>query len=241
MTSDLVADNVWFSYRAETALSAISVRFALGVHAIVGQNGAGKTTLLRVIAGDLTPQRGSVHLGSSLDDGDRGRPNIGYLPQDPYVPGHFTCEEFVGYCAWLKGATNSALESLARRALSLVNLQDRASVKVRTLSGGMRRRVAIAGVLVDEPPIIVMDEPMSALDPEQRTDVRSIIRNLGATTVILYSTHVMQDVPDLCESVVMLKDGRVIFSGTPRQFCHDTEQPLTTEVLEAAFVRRLRP
>jgi ABC-2 type transport system ATP-binding protein len=236
----LRAEHLAYAYRPHSrrrrvGLVDASISLDRGVTGLIGPNGAGKTTLLKILSGDLISQAGTLTVDGpqtfALD-------TVGYLPQNPRLPSDFTCLEFVSYCAWLGKTPARLLAESAERALDLVHLGDVSRVATRSLSGGMQRRLALAGVLVNEPPVLLLDEPMSGLDPGQRHELRSLIHELGESAVIAYATHVMQDLPSLSAQVVMLNAGRTVFSGTPEEFCFG-QSDLTADVLEAAFVRRL--
>jgi ABC-2 type transport system ATP-binding protein len=189
------------------------------VTTLLGPNGAGKTTLLETVVTIRAPARGELTvLGLSVDkpaERRRIRRCTGFLPQRFGYFAGFTCVEFVEYCAWLKGVPSADTSRLTMQALERVNLTDRASDRMRTLSGGMLRRVGIAQAIVHEPPLVVLDEPTAGLDPQQRIEFRAIIRQLSADTAFLVSTHLVDEVSHLCDTVVVLSEGRIAFHGTP--------------------------
>ena len=209
------------AYRATTALDGVDLRIGPGITGLLGPNGAGKTTLLRILATVLAPDRGSVRLlgGDPADPADRlaVRRRLGYLPQEPGLHPNFTAFEFVDYVAILKEMTDRrARHREVRRVLELVGLGDQAGRKVKALSGGMRRRVALAQALLLEPDLLLLDEPTAGLDPEQRLRFREFVSTAPDQTVVL-STHQTEDVAALCHAVVVLDAGRVRFSGTARE------------------------
>ncbi|GLX93861.1 ATP-binding cassette domain-containing protein [Herbidospora sp. NBRC 101105] len=203
-----------------TALDRVSLAFGTGVTGLLGPNGAGKTTLIRILATTLAPDEGGVR-AFGLDPADREqrralRRRLGYLPQDPGVYPHFTAFELVEYVAILKEMHDRrARHDEVRRVLAEVDLSDRARTKVRRLSGGMRQRLALAQALLGEPDLIVLDEPTVGLDPEQRMRFRALLSKLGASRTVVLSTHQTEDVTTLCERVVVLRTGSVVFEGTP--------------------------
>jgi ABC-2 type transport system ATP-binding protein len=190
-----------------------------GVTGLLGPNGAGKTTLIRALATALPIAAGTLRLfGTALPCRDRDlreiRRRIGYAPQLPLVLRHLTVLDQVAYAAWLKGLTPRAGAARARLVLEHVDLADRAHDKTRTLSGGMLRRLGIAMALVGEPDLLLLDEPTTGLDPEQRVAFRRLVHRLGETRTVLLSTHLIEDVVSLCARIVVLAGGRVVFDGT---------------------------
>ncbi|MBW8794063.1 MAG: ABC transporter ATP-binding protein [Streptomyces sp.] len=206
-------------HRRTVALDSVDLALGTGVHGLLGPNGAGKTSLIRVLATVARPAAGRVELlGLDLAEhralGEvRGR--LGYLPQEfGYYPG-FTVREFVSYVAWLKELPAARVPAAVERAVARVGLADRADAKIRTLSGGMVRRVGIAQAVVNEPEILLLDEPTAGLDPEQRVEFRELLRGLGASATVVVSTHLVEDVAAACTEVTLLDAGRVAYRGTP--------------------------
>lgn len=207
-------------HRRTTALDAVDLDFGPGVHGLLGPNGAGKTSLIRVLATVAEPTAGRVEmLGSDLrGHRERGavRRELGYLPQDfGYYPG-FTVREFVAYVAWLKELPAVAASAAVERAVARVGLADRIDAKVKTLSGGMIRRVGIAQAIVNDPRLLLLDEPTAGLDPEQRVEFRALLRELGESATVIVSTHLVEDVAAACTDVTLIETGRVAYRGTPR-------------------------
>ncbi len=207
-------------HRRTTALDSVDLDFGPGVHGLLGPNGAGKTSLVRVLATVAKPTAGQVEmLGSDLH-GHRERSavrrELGYLPQDfGYYPG-FTVREFVAYAGWLKELSAASAPAAVERAVARVGLADRIDAKVKTLSGGMIRRVGIAQAIVNDPRVLLLDEPTAGLDPEQRVEFRALLRELGSTSTVLVSTHLVEDVAAACTNVTLIEAGQVAYRGTPR-------------------------
>jgi ABC-2 type transport system ATP-binding protein len=208
------------AYRSTRALDGISVAFGRGVTGVLGPNGAGKTTLLRVIATVLAPDEGGVRvLGQDPADA-AGRLSIrrrlGYFPQEPGYYANLSAFAFVDYIAILKEMTDrAARHDEVRRVLGLVGLDDVMHRKIKTLSGGMRRRVIVAQALLGSPELLVLDEPASGLDPEQRLRFREVMSAVAERHTVLLSTHQTEDVAALCQRVVVIDRGRVLYDGTP--------------------------
>ncbi|CAL9423552.1 Vitamin B12 import ATP-binding protein BtuD [Streptomyces sp. enrichment culture] len=206
-------------HRRTLALDSVDLDFGPGVHGLLGPNGAGKTSLIRVLATVAEPSGGRVEiLGHDTGDHRRRaevRRRLGYLPQEfGYYPG-FTVREFVAYMAWLKEMPADAAPAAVERAVARVGLADRIDAKVRTLSGGMVRRVGIAQAVVNDPRVLLLDEPTTGLDPEQRVEFRGLLRELGASCTVLVSTHLVEDVATACTDVTLVDAGRVAYRGTP--------------------------
>jgi ABC-2 type transport system ATP-binding protein len=208
-------------FGATIALDGLDLDIGVGVTGLLGPNGAGKTTLLRCLATALAPDQGQIE-AYGLDPADSRqrtalRRRLGYLPQSPGLYPNFSVAAILDYVAVLKEIVDTRLRRAeVRRVLEEVGLSDRANVKVRKLSGGMRQRLGVAQALLGSPDLIVLDEPTVGLDPEQRMFFRALISRLGETRTVLLSTHQTEDVGALCERVIVLRDGRAVFDAAPR-------------------------
>jgi ABC-2 type transport system ATP-binding protein len=193
-----------------------------GITGLLGPNGAGKSTLLRMMATVLAPDDGRLRLLSwdpqVADERLAIRRRLGYMPQEPGFHRSFTAFEFVDYVAILKEMTERrARHDEVRRVLGLVGLEDVSGRKIKALSGGMRRRVALAQSLLGDPDLLVLDEPTAGLDPEQRLRFRELVSDRTADRTVILSTHQTEDVAALCQRVIVMLDGQVLFEGTPRE------------------------
>ena len=202
-----------------TALDGISLDFAPGITGLLGPNGAGKTTLLRILATALAADGGRVRILASDPGTASGRVairrNLGYLPQEAGFPRGFTAFGFVDYFAILKEWTDrAARHAEVRRVLDQAGLTEVATKRVHALSGGQRRRVLLAQALLGEPRFLVLDEPTTGLDPQQRARLRDILSTAGQTATLVLSTHQTEDVAAVCERVVVIGAGRVHFDGS---------------------------
>jgi ABC-2 type transport system ATP-binding protein len=215
-------DDVTKRYGSLRALDGVSLDLGPGITGLLGPNGAGKTTLIRILATLMSPSHGRVRL-DGLDPGDSRqrlqiRRRLGYLPQDLGLYPRFTAFEFVDYIAVLKELKDRGeRHRKVRAALTSVGLEDLARRKIKTLSGGMARRVGIAQALVADPGLLLLDEPTAGLDPEQRARFRELVANLGDHRQVLLSTHLVEDVAAICTNVVVLWEGRVLFCGAPTE------------------------
>jgi ABC-2 type transport system ATP-binding protein len=210
------------AYGRKVALAGVTLDIEPGITGLLGPNGAGKTTLMRMLATVLRPSGGELRLLGRDPRVPAQRTEIrrrlGYLPQDPGFHMHFTAFEFVDYIATLKEwVERDERHAEVRRVLRAVGLGDDAHRRIRTLSGGMRRRVALAQALLGSPELLVLDEPTAGLDPQQRLRFREIVSEVAETSAVLLSTHHTEDVAALCARVVALRDGAVAFDGTPSE------------------------
>ncbi len=204
------------------ALDSVDAVIDGGVTGLLGPNGAGKTTLLRIVATVLTPDNGTVTLVGRDPTNAKHRAEIrrrlGYMPQEPGFHRNFTVFEFIDYVAILKELTHrKSRHDEVRRVIDIVELAPQAHKKIRALSGGMRRRVALAQSLIADPQLLILDEPTAGLDPEQRLRFRDMISRLAEDRTVLLSSHQTDDIAALCNTVLVMDRGRIVFEGTPRQ------------------------
>jgi ABC-type multidrug transport system ATPase subunit len=201
------------------AVAGVNLDAGPGVFGLLGPNGAGKTTLLRMMATVIPPNSGTLRL-LGRDPGSYAprreiRRRLGYLPQAlGYYPG-FTVAEFVEYFALLKDMPPGRVPGAVAIAIERVDLGNKARAKLRTLSGGMLRRVGIAQAIVNEPELLLLDEPTAGLDPEQRVQFRALLREFGQRATVIVSTHLVEDVGAACGEVALMNDGKIVFRGTP--------------------------
>jgi ABC-2 type transport system ATP-binding protein len=215
-------DDVRKRFGRTTALQGVTFDAAAGITGLLGPNGAGKTTLLRMMATVLAPDEGRLRLlgwdPHLADERLAIRRRLGYMPQEPGFHRSFTAFEFVDYVAILKEMTERrARHDEVRRVLALVGLESVSARKIKALSGGMRRRVALAQSLLGDPDLLVLDEPTAGLDPEQRLRFRELVSDRTADRTVMLSTHQTEDVAALCQRVVVMLDGQALFEGTPRE------------------------
>ena len=205
-------------FRGTTALDGVDLNLSPGITGLLGPNGAGKTTLLRILATVLPVDAGEVRLlGRDPHvpaDRTEVRRRLGYLPQELGFPRPFSAFAFVDYMAILKEWDDAATRHAeVRRVLGQVDLDRIATKRIRTLSGGQRRRVGLAQALLGSPELLVLDEPTTGLDPEQRASLRNLLAETARRSTLIISTHQTEDVAALCERVIVLDAGRVRFDG----------------------------
>ena len=201
------------------AVDGVTLTLGPGVLGLLGPNGAGKTSLLRMLATVLPPSSGRLQL---LDRDPKSpaarreiRRRLGYLPQNlGYYPA-FTVVEFIEYFALLKEMPPARVPKAVAAAVERVDLGIKAKARLRTLSGGMLRRVGIAQAIVNDPELLLLDEPTAGLDPEQRVAFRALLRNLGERATVIVSTHLVEDVGAACSEVALMDAGTIVFRGTP--------------------------
>jgi ABC-type multidrug transport system ATPase subunit len=222
------------------AVDAIDLNLGPGVYGLLGPNGAGKTTLLRMLATAIRPTAGTLRLlGHDPTDRAGRRPlrqRLGYLPQElGYYP-NFTVFEFVEYFALLREIPPARVRSAVVAAIERTGLGERARSKLKSLSGGMVRRVGIAQAIVNDPGLLLLDEPTAGLDPEQRVGFRALLRDIGASSTVLVSTHLVEDVGAACDRVGLMLDGKIVFQGTPDELsARGQDHPVGDAPLERGY------
>ena len=214
---ELKIENLTKQYANKTAINHVTCTLKPGITGLLGANGAGKSTLMRMICGVMKPAEGKITLGE-YDVTDKNYRNIlGYLPQDfGYYP-DFAGMEFLLYVAALKGLDKETAKKRSQKLLEQVNLEKDAKRKIKTYSGGMKRRLGIAQVLLNEPKLIVLDEPTAGLDPKERVRFRHIFEQLGKDNIVLLSTHIVSDIEKCADRILVIKDGEKVFDGTEEE------------------------
>ena len=210
---ELIIDRVSKQYKNKIAVDHISVKLQKGVYGLLGENGAGKTTLMRMLCGILKPTSGTITFDGIDVSEEQYRAVLGYLPQDfGYYP-EFTAMDFLLYLAALKGIPKVQAKRKANELLALVSLDDVGRKKIKTFSGGMKQRLGIAQALLNDPKLVILDEPTAGLDPKERVRFRNLIDSLGKDSIVLLSTHIVSDIEHIADQVLMMKDGQLIFQG----------------------------
>ena len=211
---ELCIDRLTKQYGNKIAVDRVSLQLTNGVYGLLGANGAGKTTFMRMLCGILKPTSGTVTFDGMDVSSEEYRAELGYLPQDfGYYP-DFNGMDFLLYMASLKGLTKSEAKRKAKKLLELVSLSGVAKKKIATYSGGMKQRLGIAQALLNDPKIIILDEPTAGLDPKERVRFRNLIKDLGEESIVLLSTHIVSDVEHIADTVLMMKAGQIIYNGS---------------------------
>ncbi len=213
---ELTLDRITKHFKNKIAVDNVSLTLREGVYGFLGANGAGKTTLLRMVCGVLKPTAGEIRCNDmeiGRLDGDY-RYLLGYLPQDfGYYP-DFTAKRYLEYLAACKAVPKDLAKEKVREMLSLTGLAGDQHSKIRTFSGGMLRRLGIAQALLNDPEILILDEPTAGLDPKERIRFRNIISSLSKGRIIILSTHIVSDVEFIADQILLMKQGRIIQQGT---------------------------
>lgn len=216
---ELTVDRVTKQFQNKIAVDRVSARMTPGIYGLLGANGAGKTTLMRMMAGILKPDSGEIRLDGIAVSAREYRERLGFLPQNfGYYP-NFTAREFLMYLAALKGLTRDTAARRSAELLELVNLADVSKKKIRTFSGGMKQRLGIAQALLNDPGVLILDEPTAGLDPKERVKFRNMLSSMKKGRIILLSTHIVSDVEYIADQILIMKDGRFLHHGTVKEIC----------------------
>lgn len=206
--------------KAVHALNGLHLNIGKGMFGLLGPNGAGKTTFMRILAGIVNPSSGSVTINGHDISTQQGKTavksSLGYLPQELGMYPELTARQFVDYMAILKGLDDpKERQRCVEKVLEMVGLVDAAGRKIKGFSGGMKRRVGIAQALVNDPQLLIVDEPTAGLDPEERIRFRNLLVNLAADRTVLLSTHIVEDIGQTCRDIAILAHGKLLFRGSP--------------------------
>lgn len=200
------------------ALDNVNLEIGKGMFGLLGPNGAGKSSLMRTIATLQSPNEGSITFNdiNILEDKNGLRKVLGYLPQEFGVYPNMSAESLLDYFAQLKGITKKAeRKKIIREVLELTNLYDVRGKSVSGYSGGMKQRFGIAQLLLNNPQLIIVDEPTAGLDPAERHRFLNVLREIGTNHTVIFSTHIVDDVRELCNEIAILNGGKILFEGTP--------------------------
>lgn len=207
----LKIESVSKKFGKKEALSDVDLELDAGIYGLLGDNGAGKSTLMRLLVGVDKPTKGRIlYEGEDISQlKGQYRGLLGYMPQEFAVFPGFTAGEFLNYMGALKGLSKRELKEKIPRVLAFVNLQDVKDKKVSTFSGGMKRRVGIAQALLNDPKILILDEPTAGLDPGERIRFSNILSNMSKDKIILFSTHIISDIEAITKNIIILNDGKI--------------------------------
>ena len=222
----LTMEHLSKQFRNKIAVEQIDTELTEGVYGFLGANGAGKTTLLQMICGIVEPTSGEVKVDgeNNIQMGERFRDLLGYLPQEFGYTQGFTAKDFMLYIASIKGLSPRFAKRKTRELLKLVNLEKEANRKIRTFSGGMKRRLGIAQALLNDPKILILDEPTAGLDPKERAYFRNIIAEMSKDKINILSTHIVSDIEYISDQVLIMKKGKFILQGSAEKLLSEVKE-----------------
>lgn len=241
MKLKLILENISKQYKDKCAVNNLNVELTPGVYGLLGPNGAGKSTLMRIMTDILNPTEGKVTLnGEDIGVmGDRYRELLGYLPQNFGIYKNFTAHKFLMYIAALKGLTTRSAEKKVNELLELVNLKENSKKKLGTFSGGMKQRVGIAQALLNDPKILILDEPTTGLDPKERVRFRNLISDMSKDKIVIFSTHIVSDIEYISKEVLLLKSGKLIEKNSTHNILKNMENKVWSAVVDEKTLDKL--
>ena len=219
---ELRIENLTKQYGANLAVNNLSLTLSTGVYGLLGANGAGKTTLMRLLCDILPPTSGQIFYDSQniRESGDRYRNVLGYLPQDfGYYP-DFTAFKFLMYMSAVKGLSRGFAKERSLELLDEVGLLQVKDKKIKTFSGGMKQRLGIAQAMLNDPRVLILDEPTAGLDPKERVRFRNLISTFSRNKIVLLSTHIVSDVEYIAGDILVMKKGQLLHQGRPHEIIH---------------------
>jgi ABC-2 type transport system ATP-binding protein len=211
-------DNLRKEFGSKVAVNGVTFSVEKGqVLGFLGPNGAGKSTTMRMVTGYFRPTSGSVKIGgvSMLDDPETAKRSIGYLPENAPLYSDMTVASFLGFCAELRGLTGAANTKAVDRVLELCFLDSVRNQSVDTLSKGYKHRTCFAQSIIHDPDVLILDEPTDGLDPNQKHEVRGLIKRMGQNKAIIFSTHILEEVEAACSRAIIIDRGKVVADDTP--------------------------
>ena len=232
----LVLKNLTKTYKnGVKAIDNLSIEIGTGMFGLLGPNGAGKSSLMRTIATLQSPDSGAITFGDIdvLEDNMSLRKVLGYLPQSFGVYPKMSAEELLDYFATLKGISNSTeRKAIVKEVLEITNLYDVRRKNVAGYSGGMKQRFGIAQLLLNNPKLIIVDEPTAGLDPAERHRFLNVLREVGSNCTVIFSTHIVEDVKELCNEMAILNGGKILKHSTPQEATRELENTIWTKIIE---------
>ncbi|MGJ8761639.1 MULTISPECIES: ABC transporter ATP-binding protein [unclassified Polaribacter] len=232
----LVIENLTKTYKnGVKPIDNLSIEIGTGMFGLLGPNGAGKSSLMRTIATLQSPDSGSITFGdiNVLEDNMSLRKVLGYLPQSFGVYPKMSAEDLLDYFATLKGISKkSERKAIVKEVLDITNLYEVRHKYVAGYSGGMKQRFGIAQLLLNNPKLIIVDEPTAGLDPAERHRFLNVLREVGSNCTVIFSTHIVEDVKELCNEMAILNGGRILKHSTPQKATEELENTIWTKIVE---------
>lgn len=222
---ELKLKNIKKTYGKQVAIDDFNYEFKEGIYGILGSNGAGKTTLLKILSAILEPTAGTIFWNHENIFAKRSeyRSKIGVLPQNMGYYENFSVKDFIHFIGILKGCDKEKIREEISYVLEAVNLVNEKNKKMGELSGGMRQRVGIAQALLNNPQVLILDEPTVGLDPEERGSFRNVLTNISEKRIILLSTHIVQDIEYVANEILIMKQGKILVSGSRKNILKSVE------------------
>ena len=225
-------------YKDKLALDNFTYTFEKGVYGLLGPNGAGKSTLMNILVDGIKKSSGDIRYnGENITKlGYKYRDIIGYVPQQQGMYDSFTAEEFLNYIANLKGINKKEISDKVTEMLEFVNLENVRKKKLGGFSGGMKQRILIAQALINDPDILILDEPTAGLDPNERIRIRNLIAQISINKIVIIATHIVSDIEFIANKIIMLSAGKIIKNGSPSELLSEIDGYVFEEMIEKCNV-----
>ena len=227
-------------YKDKLALDNFTYTFEKGVYGLLGPNGAGKSTLMNILVDGIKKSSGDIRYnGENITKlGYKYRDIIGYVPQQQGMYDSFTAEEFLNYIANLKGINKKEISDKVTEMLEFVNLENVRKKKLGGFSGGMKQRILIAQALINDPDILILDEPTAGLDPNERIRIRNLIAQISINKIVIIATHIVSDIEFIANKIIMLSAGKIIKNGSPSELLSEIDGYVFEEMIEKCNVEK---